>query len=113
MGGKARSSTLRLEAALLRPRPTVPLMLSCWCPHVSALVLAGYMPVDYYNLDSKYGTKEQLKHCIEEMHNHDLLVLGDVVLNHRCSQAGTALPCFPSPSHCVHCTSCVIVSLYH
>lgn len=34
------------------------------------------MPVDYYNLDSKYGTKEQLKHCIEEMHNHDLLVSG-------------------------------------
>lgn len=35
---------------------------------------AGYMPSDLYNLNSAYGTKEELKYCIEEMHTHDLLV---------------------------------------
>lgn len=36
---------------------------------------AGYMPSDLYNLNSAYGSMEELKHCIEEMHNQDLLVL--------------------------------------
>lgn len=34
----------------------------------------GYMPSDLYNLNSSYGSEEELKHCIEEMHTHDLLV---------------------------------------
>ena len=34
----------------------------------------GYMPSDLYNLNSAYGSQEELKHCIEEMHAHDLLV---------------------------------------
>lgn len=38
---------------------------------------AGYMPSDLYNLNSAYGTKEELKYCIEEMHSHDLLVCID------------------------------------
>ncbi|KAH7435067.1 hypothetical protein KP509_06G047800 [Ceratopteris richardii] len=46
----------------------------------------GYMPGDLYNLNSAYGTKEELKNAIEEMHNHGIKVLGDVVLNHRCAQ---------------------------
>lgn len=46
----------------------------------------GYMPGDLYNLNSAYGSEEELKNCIEEMHNHELLVLGDAVLNHRCAQ---------------------------
>ncbi|TQD72841.1 hypothetical protein C1H46_041623 [Malus baccata] len=45
----------------------------------------GYMPSDLYNLNSSYGTVDELKHCIQEMHSHDLLALGDVVLNHRCA----------------------------
>jgi hypothetical protein len=47
---------------------------------------AGYMPGDLYNLNSAYGTEDELKQCIAEMHNHNILVLGDVVLNHRCAQ---------------------------
>lgn len=36
--------------------------------------IAGYMPTDLYNLNSAYGTEEELKHCVEEMHTQDLLV---------------------------------------
>ena len=32
------------------------------------------MPSDLYNLNSAYGSEEELKHCIEEMRNHDILV---------------------------------------
>lgn len=35
---------------------------------------AGYMPSDLYNLNSSYGSVEELKYCIEEMHSQDLLV---------------------------------------
>ncbi|KAH9315241.1 hypothetical protein KI387_023868, partial [Taxus chinensis] len=55
-------------------------------PPTESVAPQGYMPLDYYNLSSAYGTQEELKHCVEEMHNHDLLALGDVVLNHRCAQ---------------------------
>lgn len=55
-------------------------------PPTQSVSPQGYMPGDLYNLNSAYGCEEELKHCIEEMHNHDLLVLGDAVLNHRCAQ---------------------------
>ncbi|MCO5586005.1 hypothetical protein L7F22_039942 [Adiantum nelumboides] len=55
-------------------------------PPTQSVSPQGYMPGDLYNLNSAYGTVEELKNCIEEMHNHDLLVLGDAVLNHRCAQ---------------------------
>lgn len=32
------------------------------------------MPSDLYNLNSAYGSQEELKYCIEEMRNQDLLV---------------------------------------
>ncbi|XP_039068556.1 uncharacterized protein LOC120214821 [Hibiscus syriacus] len=54
-------------------------------PPTESVAPQGYMPSDLYNLNSKYGSVEDLKSCIEEMHVHDLLVLGDVVLNHRCA----------------------------
>jgi len=54
-------------------------------PPTESVAPQGYMPLDYYNLKSAYGTQEELKYCIEEMHNHDILALGDVVLNHRCA----------------------------
>ncbi|XP_027187610.1 uncharacterized protein [Cicer arietinum] len=57
-----------------------------WLPPPTESVSAqGYMPSDLYNLNSSYGSVEELKYCIEEMHSHDLLALGDVVLNHRCA----------------------------
>ncbi|XP_076936676.1 putative alpha-amylase 2 isoform X2 [Bidens hawaiensis] len=54
-------------------------------PPTESVAPQGYMPSDLYNLNSAYGTQDELKHCIAEMHNHHLLVLGDVVLNHRCA----------------------------
>lgn len=32
------------------------------------------MPSDLYNLNSAYGSVEELKYCIDEMHSQDLLV---------------------------------------
>ncbi|KAD7479496.1 hypothetical protein E3N88_02632 [Mikania micrantha] len=55
-------------------------------PPTESVAPQGYMPSDLYNLNSAYGTQEELKCCIEEMHRHHLLALGDVVLNHRCAQ---------------------------
>ncbi|KAJ6371238.1 hypothetical protein OIU77_001692 [Salix suchowensis] len=55
-------------------------------PPTESVAPQGYMPSDLYNLNSAYGSVEELKHCIEEMHSQDLLALGDVVLNHRCAQ---------------------------
>ncbi|CAN4081647.1 unnamed protein product [Withania somnifera] len=54
-------------------------------PPTESVAPQGYMPSDLYNLNSAYGSLEELKNCIEEMHNQDLLALGDVVLNHRCA----------------------------
>ncbi|KAM3250578.1 Alpha-amylase isozyme 2A [Capsicum annuum] len=54
-------------------------------PPTESVAPQGYMPSDLYNLNSAYGSLEELKGCIEEMHNQDLLALGDVVLNHRCA----------------------------
>ncbi|KAL1809635.1 uncharacterized protein LOC108196268 [Daucus carota subsp. sativus] len=54
-------------------------------PPTESVAPQGYMPSDLYNLNSAYGSREELKYCIEEMHNQDLLALGDVVLNHRCA----------------------------
>ncbi|XP_027928272.1 uncharacterized protein LOC114185003 [Vigna unguiculata] len=54
-------------------------------PPTESVSPQGYMPSDLYNLNSSYGSVEELKYCIEEMHSQDLLALGDVVLNHRCA----------------------------
>lgn len=59
---------------------------SVWLPPPTESVAPqGYMPSDLYNLNSAYGSVEELKYCIQEMHAQDLLALGDVVLNHRCA----------------------------
>ena len=48
--------------------------------------LQGYMPSSLYNLNSKYGTEEELIACVKELQSHGFKVLGDAVLNHRCAQ---------------------------
>ncbi|KAH9549467.1 hypothetical protein CY35_10G021500 [Sphagnum magellanicum] len=55
-------------------------------PPTHSVAPQGYMPGDLYNMNSAYGTEDELKQCITEMHDHNILVLGDVVLNHRCAQ---------------------------
>eukprot|EP00850_Spirogloea_muscicola_P015054 SM000112S23996 [mRNA] locus=s112:205571:213129:- [translate_table: standard] len=59
-------------------------------PPTESVAPQGYMPGDLYNLNSAYGTVDELRSCIEEFHKHDMLVLGDVVLNHRCAQKQNA-----------------------
>lgn len=63
--------------------------------HITDLLFGcdlGYMPSDLYNLNSAYGTVEDLKQCINEMHAQDLLVSLHQLKNikfslHLCSKA--------------------------
>ncbi|MDD4004324.1 MAG: alpha-amylase C-terminal beta-sheet domain-containing protein [Elusimicrobiaceae bacterium] len=43
----------------------------------------GYMPVQYYNQNSLYGTEAQLKAAIAALHSNNVLAIGDMVINHR------------------------------
>ncbi|KAE8699689.1 Alpha-amylase isozyme 2A [Hibiscus syriacus] len=65
-------------------------------PPTESVAPQGYMPSDLYNLNSKYGSVEDLKSCIEEMHAQDLLALGDVVLNHRCAHKQNRITLVPA-----------------
>ncbi|KAJ3695027.1 hypothetical protein LUZ60_000404 [Juncus effusus] len=54
-------------------------------PPTESVSPEGYMPKDLYNLNSRYGTMEQLKEIVRKFHDVEIKVLGDVVLNHRCA----------------------------
>jgi len=59
-----------------------------WLPPPTDSVSAeGYMPRDYYDLNSRYGTVDQLKSLISAMHKNGVMTLGDAVLNHRCAHS--------------------------
>ncbi|XP_024021365.1 alpha-amylase 3, chloroplastic isoform X3 [Morus notabilis] len=55
-------------------------------PPTESVSEQGYMPTDLYNLNSRYGTMEELKEIVMIFHEVGMKVLGDVVLNHRCAQ---------------------------
>lgn len=58
-----------------------------WMPPPTASVSSeGYMPTDLYDLNSQYGSAEELRDLISTFHGRDVKVLGDTVLNHRCAQ---------------------------
>lgn len=58
-----------------------------WLPPCSKSVASeGYMPLDYYDLDSEYGNMNDLKTCIKTLQNDDIKVFADVILNHRCAE---------------------------
>lgn len=58
-----------------------------WLPPCSKSVAAeGYMPLDYYDMDSQYGSMESLKECIRMFHDQNIEVYADVILNHRCAE---------------------------
>nr|XP_010925057.1 alpha-amylase 3, chloroplastic [Elaeis guineensis] len=54
-------------------------------PPTESVSPEGYMPKDLYNLNSRYGNKEELKDIVKRFHEVGIKVLGDVVLNHRCA----------------------------
>ena len=51
-----------------------------WFPPVSN---GSYYPHEWYNLDSQWGKKPELLAAVRAMHDNKVLVLGDIVLNHR------------------------------
>ncbi|GMH01691.1 hypothetical protein Nepgr_003530 [Nepenthes gracilis] len=54
-------------------------------PPTESVSPEGYMPKDLYNLNSRYGTVDELKNVVKRFHEVGMKVLGDVVLNHRCA----------------------------
>ncbi|KAF8066365.1 AMY2 [Scenedesmus sp. PABB004] len=59
---------------------------SIWLPPPSDSVSPqGYLPRDLYNLDSEYGSESELRALIQECHAHNIKVIADIVVNHRCA----------------------------
>ena len=54
-------------------------------PSVASVSEQGYMPNDYFNLNSHYGSEEELIGAIKALKEAGLRVAGDCVLNHRCA----------------------------
>ncbi|KAG7586467.1 Glycosyl hydrolase family 13 catalytic domain [Arabidopsis thaliana x Arabidopsis arenosa] len=54
-------------------------------PPTESVSPEGYMPKDLYNLNSRYGTIDELKDTVKKFHKVGIKVLGDAVLNHRCA----------------------------
>lgn len=58
-----------------------------WFPPPSQSVSAeGYLPGQLYNLDSKYGSKDELADAIGALKEHGIRAVADIVINHRCAQ---------------------------
>lgn len=55
-------------------------------PPTDSVSPEGYMPRDLYNLNSRYGSMDELKDTVRMFHEVGVKVLGDAVLNHRCAQ---------------------------
>ncbi|KAL6615931.1 hypothetical protein ACP70R_038201 [Stipagrostis hirtigluma subsp. patula] len=55
-------------------------------PPTDSVSPEGYMPRDLYNLNSRYGTMDELREVVNKFHEAGIKVLGDAVLNHRCAQ---------------------------
>jgi alpha-amylase len=54
-------------------------------PAVRSVSEQGYMPNDYFDLNSEYGTEEELRTAVAALKEMGLRVMGDCVLNHRCA----------------------------
>lgn len=59
---------------------------SIWLPPPSDSVSPqGYLPRDLYQLDSCYGSEADLRELIDKCHEHNIKVIADIVVNHRCA----------------------------
>lgn len=43
----------------------------------------GYLPTEYYQLNTWYGSEEDLRHLIRELDNAEIRPIADIVINHR------------------------------
>lgn len=58
----------------------------------------GYIPLEYYNLNTPYGSEEELRNLIHNLKARGVLALADTVINHRGKHAGTPEnPIFRNP----------------
>jgi len=59
---------------------------SIWLPPPTESVsLQGYLPLDLYNLNSKFGSEMQLKTLLSKMREKNIKSVADIVINHRCA----------------------------
>lgn len=57
-----------------------------WLPPPSNSVSKqGYLPGQLYDLDTPYGTKEELKGLLAQLKEAGIASLADIVINHRCA----------------------------
>lgn len=58
----------------------------CWLPPPSDCVDdRGYLPREWYKLDSKYGSAQDLRSLIKALHESGICPIADLVINHRCA----------------------------
>ena len=50
----------------------------------------GYLPTQWNNLASKYGTQAELQAAITALHNSSVKAIADIVINHRCGSTNWA-----------------------
>lgn len=51
-------------------------------PHRKFTGYHGYWPVDFYNIDDRFGTMTELQKLVKTAHKHKILVFLDMVFNH-------------------------------
>ncbi len=51
------------------------------------MVCQGYLPGQLYNLQSLYGSEEELKELLAALKEAGLVPVADIVINHRCADA--------------------------
>lgn len=62
-----------------------------WLPPPSQSVSRqGYLPAQLYNLNSCYGSKEQLQSLTWALNNTGIKPIADIVINHRCADVQNA-----------------------
>jgi len=56
-------------------------------PPTKSVSKQGYLPTDLYNLNSFYGSEDELKTVVARMREYNITPVADIVINHRCAEA--------------------------